>query len=778
MASDGPDPQSLKTWQDAFQYPIPTVRRVEQELRRDIASNKEKLRALVGTRYRELVGTAETIVTMNRSMQDVDSTLGDIGQQCNPRLVGKKYAHLKQINAETGEKDAAKRALGAQLALLHRCSVLVSKMLRKRGSPLLIAKLMVISRLLHKNLSEQKSAPPFVETLRNQLASLRRGLRSRIDKRLASAKSNVDEIIEALAAYCLATSSSSDDAVAYYHKIRLDVIGNQLEGAKTSGENILTALRLYIQTLQISKSLLSRRFTDLLNKLKSRPLFTDPEVRSLDDLALDVLGRWVATDIVNFTPWIKLNEQDKQDAERAIKKWSRSAFDVFVRRSQDSLATWTDFSQLLQLRKDTLEIWLCSWSSTPTHSALQVLEGIQTVFNSQLKNTLSDNAKALDAFGQAVAFSVSSWEAQGHDGNQSMWDHELVSLDYLNGAAAFKEAITDTMLGRDARVCSAMEKYQTWLSTIDSLRESIEALKDVRWPDMLDEAADEDLDINVTAMLNEDDRQLLWSALESDVQQAFDALQGSFADVFRSIGESNRGEKAALILKLIRLVRRDLPHEFISTDTQFSKDKIPELQEILATEVIAATRPLSFAILVNQKTKKLAGRTLWEGQTELPVQPSPATFKFMRRLVASMDQHGQGLWDTSTVLVLQSALQKELAGRLTSFLDSLKSPSDQQAKPDSEDETPETGNGEDSDEKPNEALNHDLKLQLYFDTVFLQSASSSKETKQNSLQEVAEKLRNSFGSEAGLVDKTMDQRAQEYWHRTQLLFGLLAIDTA
>lgn len=48
MASEGPDPQSLRLWEDAFQYPIPTVRRVEQELRRDIASNKEKLRALVG----------------------------------------------------------------------------------------------------------------------------------------------------------------------------------------------------------------------------------------------------------------------------------------------------------------------------------------------------------------------------------------------------------------------------------------------------------------------------------------------------------------------------------------------------------------------------------------------------------------------------------------------------------------------------------------------------------------------------------------------------------
>ena len=48
MTQEAPDPRSLKSWHDAFQYPIPTVRRVEQELRRDIASNKEKLRALVG----------------------------------------------------------------------------------------------------------------------------------------------------------------------------------------------------------------------------------------------------------------------------------------------------------------------------------------------------------------------------------------------------------------------------------------------------------------------------------------------------------------------------------------------------------------------------------------------------------------------------------------------------------------------------------------------------------------------------------------------------------
>ncbi|KAL4954973.1 hypothetical protein BDW69DRAFT_183039 [Aspergillus filifer] len=784
MASDGPDLQSLKAWHDAFQYPIPTVRRVEQELRRDIASNKEKLRALVGTRYRELIGTAETIVSMNRSMEDVDTTLGDIGRRCNPRLMGKNYSNYAQINGRPTVEDAAKRALGAQLALLHRCSVLISKSLRKRGSPLLIAKLLVISRQLLKNLSEQKSTPPFVETLRNQHASLRLGLKSRIDKRLASAKSAIGEVIEALAAYCLATGSSSDDAVGYYHKIRLDVIGLQLDEAKTSGENILTGLRLYVQTLQVSKTILSRRFTDVLNQLKSRPLFTDPDVRSVDDLSLDVVGRWIATDIVNFTPWIKVNEQSKQDAERTIKKWSKDAFDEIVRHSQASLAEWVDFSQLLQLRKETLKLWLLSWGSTPTHSALQVLEGIRNVFNGRLTDVLSDEANSLDTFAQAVRSAVSSWDTVEHGNALSMWDHELVSLDYSNGAAVFKEAIADRLLGRDTDVSAATGKYQSWLASIGALKEAIEALKKIRWPDTLDEATDEDFDIDIAAVLNEDDRKLLWDALEAAVKRAVDTLQDSFSDICKAIGDPRKGERTAFVLKLIRLVRRELPHEFIFSDTKFSKNIVPGLQENLAKEVIAATRPLSLATLVNRRSKMLAGRTLWEGEPELPVQPSPATFKYLRRLVESMDRHGHGLWDMSTVQVLQTVLQKELAERITSYLKDLESPkssnnSKQETKGAAKSKHHDEGEREEeAAEALIEAQLADLRLQVYFDTMLLDNASNTKESKSRPLQEAAEKLRKSIGSEANSVSKTMDQRAEEYWVRTRLLFGLLAIDAA
>jgi hypothetical protein len=75
MASDGPDPQNLKSWQDAFQYPIPTVRRVEQELRRDIASSKEKLRALVGYGCSNQKSFTQRLIPIANLGRDIESLL-------------------------------------------------------------------------------------------------------------------------------------------------------------------------------------------------------------------------------------------------------------------------------------------------------------------------------------------------------------------------------------------------------------------------------------------------------------------------------------------------------------------------------------------------------------------------------------------------------------------------------------------------------------------------------------------------------------------------------
>ncbi len=49
MATEAPTPQTLTSWEDAFHHPIPTTRRLETQLRADVAANQEKVRAIVGS---------------------------------------------------------------------------------------------------------------------------------------------------------------------------------------------------------------------------------------------------------------------------------------------------------------------------------------------------------------------------------------------------------------------------------------------------------------------------------------------------------------------------------------------------------------------------------------------------------------------------------------------------------------------------------------------------------------------------------------------------------
>lgn len=48
MATAAPDPRTFTSWEDAFQYPVPVVRKLEQQLRNNADDNREKLRSLVG----------------------------------------------------------------------------------------------------------------------------------------------------------------------------------------------------------------------------------------------------------------------------------------------------------------------------------------------------------------------------------------------------------------------------------------------------------------------------------------------------------------------------------------------------------------------------------------------------------------------------------------------------------------------------------------------------------------------------------------------------------
>lgn len=61
MAAEGPDPKAFGSWEEAFQYPVATVRAMERQLRSEIETNRERLRSLVGYRidpFPRLLNTA------------------------------------------------------------------------------------------------------------------------------------------------------------------------------------------------------------------------------------------------------------------------------------------------------------------------------------------------------------------------------------------------------------------------------------------------------------------------------------------------------------------------------------------------------------------------------------------------------------------------------------------------------------------------------------------------------------------------------------------------
>ncbi|MCJ1473005.1 hypothetical protein MMC13_001654, partial [Lambiella insularis] len=89
MANEGPDPRTFKSWEDAFEYAVPAVRRMEKQLRSDIASNRERLRTLVGASYRDLLGTAESIIQMDEHVGIAETHLSDLSIKCNTRALEK-----------------------------------------------------------------------------------------------------------------------------------------------------------------------------------------------------------------------------------------------------------------------------------------------------------------------------------------------------------------------------------------------------------------------------------------------------------------------------------------------------------------------------------------------------------------------------------------------------------------------------------------------------------------------------------------------------------------
>ncbi|KAJ8613088.1 hypothetical protein MRB53_037140 [Persea americana] len=205
MASlnDVPDIATLQTWEQAFDSPIPVVRILEKKLQGGIEENKERLRGVVGSSYRELLGTARSIVDIDEQTKKIEQALAEAADRCDPKVLERVHRNHEELKSRLRDK---------------------ADTLRNRGSHLFASKLLVLARVLHKALSDTPDAPPFVEKLGGKLASMRQKLLRHIDRRLLNAKAEVDDLAGEMAAFSLATSSSPTDVLKHFQGLRLRAV--------------------------------------------------------------------------------------------------------------------------------------------------------------------------------------------------------------------------------------------------------------------------------------------------------------------------------------------------------------------------------------------------------------------------------------------------------------------------------------------------------------------------------------------------------------------------
>lgn len=747
-------------------------------------------------RYRGLLSTAESIIEMDEQMHHVEAYLGDMGRKCNTRLLEKKGTNLLAWNGNIRASGiqiptdsqllgalltsywagSERYALTSQLAVFRSCPEVISRLLRTGVSVLLAAKILVISRLLHKKLSQRPRPPPYLDSLRNRLATLRRRLLAKIDNRFKRLDVSDDGLVEAMCAFSLATSSSPTDVLRHFLYARQEAMSEQSHKTSHNHEGVFQALRLYVKTLRDTQALVPGQLARALERLKSVALFKNADLYSLLELNLDIHERWIGDDIKTFTPYIRHDDLQRSEAEKLLRLWAKQAFASFLSDLQDRIQWVDDPLTVLQLRRQILELWLSNSRHLLRIESIEALDGLRDAFNNQFTRIIQRRVASLTEVTLAIQSTLRDWQTGVSDPARSLWASSVTSIETSGGAKLFRKTLLSTINGRTLSLETISAQYTTWLSRISAIEATIKSLQSQNWNDDLDDIDDDYGSLSdKQTLLSSDDPAALQQKLSDSVAAAFDSLEPSLKVPTSTSNEQDRGHVSAYLLRIFKELRHHLPSSYQKPN--FGFDSIQNLHELLANA--ALTTPWQKC---ERRTRSSyhPGRQLWEGDPELPALPSPWTFRFLKDLVSSMTKFGTDVWSSPAVDMLKQILRRKLATELAKAL--LSAP---EVNGTSAVET----NGETEEAKEANGISHpgstsgpksldDLRTQRLFDTQYLMHATNpknlnkSREAQDDPLGELYLELREGLGLEEESIKK-IEMGAKEYWKRTGMLFGLL-----
>ncbi|KAF2722063.1 hypothetical protein K431DRAFT_302908 [Polychaeton citri CBS 116435] len=779
MTTQTVDASSLESWDDAFRnYQLPTIRRLEQQLRRNVDDNREKLRSLVGGSYRDLLGTAERIIEMDDQIQDVDSGLRIVGGKCNVKAVERNienHERMKRGVRGSREEEGRKRTL-AQTKVLQNTLAVTGEIVAAKnggGDALLASKLLVLARLLHKSVSERQEPPAILENLRRRLAGLRRKLMAYIDKSLATSKQERDARIHTLCAYAMVTSSAPKDVLRHFLQVRYHRI-ESLCDSTPSEDQALSAYEAYSQTILDAREIFPRRFSDALGELGKAPLLQDKSFAAVPELCLDIYLQWLSDDVRTFTPWVRHDQLLSSTVSEGLSLWTKQAESAMLKGLEKHLETQTEALEVVAVRFRVLSKYLTIRSTLrQERQTTTSLQALRNIFLKRLEQLAVLSSEAPDLL-EDIDFTFT-----GSSQASSIWDIAARDTDLSSGAMELRTLVTKQRYGRDKFIDSQIDSLEQWFALQESFWTCTKEIEAQKWDDDLDLEFGDDSDDSDEGSESESLQTMLSVQDSNHVRKKHhESVVNAIKTIYDKItGDSRSATAPALFVRLIREldnIKQDVSILFDSIiDAKADQSFIKNLHENAADNVaLARLSPFGRRFCGTGYTPTM----LWdEANPPLPLQPSPTTYKLLKSIHAGMSDVGADFWSASAVECLKGRLDRELGSCLADTV--LDIPGSTSPKVNG-DASKEEGENEEADK-----TNGDLSIQevaqaqltqRLFDLIYLQHVlgRQSQDGAQGIGLLINKLLKHlEFGS---VAKDRLIKSAGDHWNRTYLLFGLLA----
>ncbi|KAK4106026.1 hypothetical protein N658DRAFT_415210 [Parathielavia hyrcaniae] len=733
-------------------YTLPQIRAIHAALHAHVADVSARLRTQVGGSYRELLGTADAIVAMRADMDGTLRRLGDMGGRCGRGVVGGKVEGLRGFLEGAGDIYGLRRqeeddGMG-------------------RGERLVLAaRLYVLGRLLVKSFGE--GAP------RKSLESVHQGRLARaIDVVLRSGSVRAmkqGDVLRALAAYSLATSSGARDVLAHFLRVRAEAIGMALgmgeeERAARNPKDVLRALGLYTKTLLDVQTLVPHRLTEALVAVKAERLLENASLKEMEALRLDVYRRWCGDEIQFYTPFIRHDDLDGAQARELLARWAEKGSEVLLQGLEKTLESMTEFKAIVELRTSMLKLWISEGGKARGFDPSEMLDQLREAINKHMLRVLEAKVAKLRLVGSEVSAALDAWRQGVTDRHQSLWDAASIDTDLSNGAAQFAQEVVARLYGRNDAVSKAVASYRSWFHVIDDVGQVVDQLKRQRWDNDVDEIEDEETIEERQKLLSRDDPLALSEHLNRLLNDAFRRLDDQLTALWNAQREGrNNGAVAMYFVRLLRDIRARLPD--LEAVRGFGLAAVPSLHEAIAKAVVVS--PLDEFVTGALTRRSIVGRSLWEGEPALPGSPSSGTFRFMRNLTVAMGDAGTDLWSPAAVDVLKRHLETQISEAWLELLGAMRSTGIGEGE-DTEETKTEEGTAEHGDESAAKSGQRDLLVQWLLDIYFLRLFLGS----DGSLKHLEEAVYQGSGLDTAARAR-LAKVSQDYFKRTSLLFGLL-----